>query len=99
MSEPLRYQIRCFGLPLAVYRELAAHLRQVQGVDVGLMPQTSKQFDYQASQSGGLWIQYALDLENSSIERVKQILAYYSYRYGAWEEISEPIVLARDKTI
>jgi hypothetical protein len=90
--EPLRYQIHCFGLPLAVYREVAAHLRQVKGVDVGLMPQTSGQFDYKESQIGGLWIQYGLDAEANSRERVQQILAYYQNRYGVWQEYTEPIV-------
>jgi hypothetical protein len=84
--EQLRYQIRCPGLPLAVYREIAAHLRQVQGVEAGLCPQTSQQFDYNQSQVGGLWIQYADASDAVDRERVNQILAYYQNRYGAWEE-------------
>ena len=44
------------GLPLAVYREIAAHIRQVLGVEVGLIPQTSSEFDYNQSQISGLWI-------------------------------------------
>jgi hypothetical protein len=84
--EQLRYQIRCPGLPLAVYREIAAHLRQVQGVEAGLIPQTSQQFDYNQSQVGGLWIQYADASDAVGRERVNQILAYYQNRYGAWEE-------------
>ena len=86
MLEQLRYQIRCPGLPLAVYREIAAHLRQVQGVEAGLIPQTSQQFDYNQSQVGGLWIQYADASDAVGRERVNQILAYYQNRYGAWEE-------------
>ena len=86
MLEPLRYQIRCPGLPLAVYREVAAHLRQVQGVEVGLIPQTSQDFDYKQSQVGGLWIQYADTSDSVNREQVNQILAYYQNRYGAWEE-------------
>ncbi len=81
-----RYQIRCPGLPLAVYREVAAHLRQVKGVDAVLLPQTSQQFDYNQSQVGGLWIRYADTFDSVSRERVNQILAYYQNRYGAWEE-------------
>lgn len=92
MIEPLRYQIRCFGLPLAVYREVAAHLRQVKEVDAGLMPQTSGLFDYQESQTGGLWIEYGLNAQKNSRERVQQILAYYQNRYGFWQEDTEPIV-------
>ncbi|MEW6495582.1 MAG: hypothetical protein AB1589_24145 [Cyanobacteriota bacterium] len=84
--EPLRYQIRYPSLPLAVYREVAAHLRQVQGVEVGLIPQTSQQFDYNKSQVSGLWIQYSDTSDSGSRERVNQILTYYQNHYGAWEE-------------
>lgn len=86
MQEQQRYQIRHPGLPLAVYREVAAHLRQVNGVEAGLLPQTSQQFDYNQSQVDGLWIQYGETLDAGSRERVNQILAYYQNRYGAWEE-------------
>lgn len=94
MNEPL-YQIRCSGLPLAVYREVAAHLRQVRGVEVGLIPQTSRQFDYQESQTAGLWIQYAIAANLASRERVKQILAYYQNRYGVWEEDTAQVVSSK----
>ena len=57
-EKQLRYQIQCPGLPLAVYREVAVHLRQVEGVQTGLIPQQSQRFDYSDSQIGGLWIQY-----------------------------------------
>lgn len=86
MLEKQRDQVRCPGLPLAVYREVAAHLRQVKGVEAGLLPQTSQQFDYNQSQVGGLWIQYGDTFEEASRERVNQILAYYQKRYGTWEE-------------
>lgn len=76
----------CRGLPLAVYREVAAHLRQVQGVEVNIIPQTSQQFDYNQSQVGGLSIRYTDASDVVSRERVNQILAYYQNRYGAWEE-------------
>jgi hypothetical protein len=82
-----RYQIQCNGLPLAVYREIAAHLRQVSGVEAGLLPQTSQQFDYLQSQVGGLWIQYTATAEQTSHLRVEQILAYYGDRYGNWEVV------------
>ncbi|HEY9740762.1 MAG TPA: hypothetical protein V6C90_09765 [Coleofasciculaceae cyanobacterium] len=84
----LRYQICCPGLPLAVYREVAGHLRQVQGVDADLIPQTSQEFDYNQSQVGGLWICQADGSDPASRERVNQILAYYQNRYGAWEEVT-----------
>lgn len=76
----------CRGLPLAVYREVAAHLQQVQGVEVNIIPQTSQQFDYNQSQVGGLSIRYTDASDVVSRERVNQILAYYQNRYGAWEE-------------
>lgn len=86
-GERLQNQIRFPGLPLAVYREIAAHLRQVEGVDTGLVPQPSGQsFDYNQSQVGGLWIQYVEDADSLSRQQVKQILDYYSQRYCPWEE-------------
>jgi hypothetical protein len=80
-----RLQVSFPRLPLAVYRELAAHLRQVSGVNAGLMPQTSQQFDYTQSQVGGLWIEYATPADAESRRRVEQILHYYGDRYGAWD--------------
>lgn len=73
-------------MPLAVYREVAAHLRQVQGVAVGLIPQKSKQFDYSQSQISGLSIEYADTMESAERERVNQILAYYQNRYAISRE-------------
>jgi len=79
MFEP---QQICFPkMPLAVYRELAAHLRQVTGVEVEILPQTSQTFDYQQSQVGGLIVRYLPQSLPSSPERVQQILAYYGQRY------------------
>lgn len=92
MIKQLLYQIRCTRLPLAVYREVAAHLRQVKGVEAGLIPQTSQQFDYNESQVGGLWIQYADASDLQGRERVNQILAYYQNRYGDWEEETSQVV-------
>ncbi|NEO29933.1 MAG: hypothetical protein F6K36_05670 [Symploca sp. SIO3C6] len=73
-------------MPLAVYREVSAHLRQVRGVEVGLIPQKSQQFDYSQSQISGLWIEYTDALESGGRERVNQILAYYQNRYGISRE-------------
>jgi hypothetical protein len=70
------------GLPLAVYQEIATHLRQVQGVEVGLIPQSSPQFDYNQSQIGGLEISWMPNSNAESRQRVKQILAYYQNRYS-----------------
>lgn len=70
------------GLPLAVYREIAAHLRQVEGIEVGLIPQASSNFDYNQSQVAGLSIS---GIDNSGLDdqqRVQQILSYYRNCYG-----------------
>ena len=68
------------GLPLAVYREIAAHIRQVLGVEVGLIPQTSSEFDYNQSQISGLWISWTPTAEEESLEWCKQIVSYYQNR-------------------
>lgn len=95
MNEPLssiqlehktQYRVCYSQLPLAVYREVAAHLRQVDGVNVELLPQTSQQFDYTQSQIGGLSIEHSHPADAGSHHRVKQILNYYSDRYGSWQE-------------
>jgi hypothetical protein len=79
----LQYQIP--GLPLAVYREVAAHIRQVMGVQAGLMSQDSQQFDYYQSQVGGLWIEYPPEIDLIDRQRVEQILQYYGDRFGEWQ--------------
>ncbi|MDB9512037.1 hypothetical protein PN499_12655 [Kamptonema animale CS-326] len=84
-EKKLRYKICCQKLPLAVYREVAAHLRQVEGVETGLIPQQSQQFDYSQSQVAGLWVQYSEDADPEVRQQVDRILAYYSDRFGVWE--------------
>ncbi|MFK0730096.1 MAG: hypothetical protein ACIWVG_02730 [Gloeotrichia echinulata HAB0833] len=74
-------KIEFAGLPLAVYREIAAHLRQVEGVEVGLIPQSSLEFDYDQSQIQSLWIEWGENSTSQSRQRVQQILAYYQNRY------------------
>ncbi|MBW4660778.1 MAG: hypothetical protein KME15_19055 [Drouetiella hepatica Uher 2000/2452] len=81
--------ICCPQLPLAVYQEVAAHLRQVLEVTVEILPQQSRQFDYAQSQVGGLQILYASPVDSASLRRVEQILAYYGDRYGAWQPLEE----------
>jgi hypothetical protein len=74
-------KIELAGLPLAVYREIAAHLRQVEGVEVDLIPQASQQFDYNQSQIGGLWLSWTANASLESRQRVNEILGYYQNRY------------------
>lgn len=69
------------GLPLAVYREIAAHLSQVEGVEVELIPQLSQHFDYHQSQIAGLCISWTASSSVESRQRVQEILAYYRKRY------------------
>jgi hypothetical protein len=79
-------KIEFAGLPLAVYREIAAHLRQVEGIDVDLIPQSSQQFDYNQSQIGSLSISWTANSGSQSRQRVNQILAYYQNRYQFYAE-------------
>ncbi len=88
----MKYRIRRSELPLAVYREIAAHLGQVGGVKAELMSQSSQQFDYRLSQVDSLVICHPDDLDAASRKRIDQILAYYSDRYGAWETV-EPATI------
>lgn len=84
----VEYRLRCPQLPLAVYREVAAHLRQIDGVETGLLPQSAKTFEYLQSQVGGLWLRYAADQAETCQAQVETILAYYGDRYGEWETLS-----------
>ena len=82
-QDNLKQEIGFPGLLLGVYREIAAHLRQVEGVEAGLRSQTSSEFDYNQSQIEGLWIQYTQTASLESRQRVEQILGYYRSRYNA----------------
>ncbi|HIK08126.1 MAG TPA: hypothetical protein IGS40_26150 [Trichormus sp. M33_DOE_039] len=75
-------KIEFAGLPLAVYREIAAHICQVMGVKVDLIPQSSHQFDYHQSQIAGLCISWTANSNLESQQRVQQILTYYRKRYS-----------------
>lgn len=88
-SQQVEYRLRSPRLPLAVYREVAAHLRQIDGVTTGLLPQTSKTFDYLQSQVGGVWIRYSSDAAGRCEPQIETILTYYGDRYGNWETLSK----------
>ena len=87
-TDKVQYQLRSPRLPLAVYREVAAHLRQVDQVETGLLPQISQTFDYLQSQVGGVWIRYPEAAASRCQPQVEAILAYYGDRYGQWENLS-----------
>jgi hypothetical protein len=66
---------------LAVYREILAHLQQVEGIMVDLIPQMSPKFDYNQSQIGALSITWQQNASLVSRQRAEEILAYYCARY------------------
>ena len=78
-------QITYPNLPLAVYRELAAHLQQVEGVTTELIPQRSEQFDYAQSQVKTLLIQYPSSLEVPRKHQIRRILDYYAKVHGSYK--------------
>jgi hypothetical protein len=73
-------------MPLAVYRELVAHLRQIDSVQTGLLPAEATPFEYGASQIGGLWLRYDGNVTQADRDRVKSILDYYTHRFGSWSD-------------
>jgi len=77
-------------MPLAVYREVAAHLRQVDGITTGLLPQTSPEFDYTESQIGALWLEHPTDLDALGRQRLVAILNHYQQQYP----LADPLPLA-----
>ncbi|WP_267384191.1 hypothetical protein [Cyanobacterium sp. uoEpiScrs1] len=78
-------QVTYSNLPLAVYRELAAHLQQVKGVTTELIPQQLKQFDYTQSQVKTLIIHYTSSLDTLKKYQIQMILDYYAKIYGKYE--------------
>jgi hypothetical protein len=72
-------------MPFAVYQEVAAHLRQVSGVEVVLLPQTATRFSYTLSQVGGLKIQINPNASAADQAKVLEILNYYGHRFGPWQ--------------
>ncbi|MEB3274762.1 MAG: hypothetical protein VKJ85_13335 [Prochlorothrix sp.] len=76
----MKHEVEFLNMPLAVYREVAAHLRQVEGVSVELRPQTAKAFDYTQSQVGGLCLEVASPSPPQG-KRLGEILTYYGDRY------------------
>ncbi|MEL6495509.1 MAG: hypothetical protein AAFQ41_10360 [Cyanobacteria bacterium J06623_7] len=88
------HQIFCPQLPLAVYREVAAHLRQVAGVHTSLImrslkPDPQEQFDYYQSQVAALAITYDGNFATADKSKVETILDYYAQRYAPWSVVAE----------
>lgn len=85
--------LTCPRLPLAVYREIVAHLRQVEGVDAKLITRSiqhdpTEKFDYAQSQVLALQILPQADLPADAQQRVNQILEYYAQVYTPWETVN-----------
>lgn len=76
-------------MPLAVYRELAAHLRQIEGVLARSLPQQSHQFDYLQSQVEGICLEYPDGMGEIQRQRLEEILDYYGRKYPNWQR--EPL--------
>lgn len=70
------------NLPLAVYREIAAHLCQVEEVETKLLQASTPEFNYDDSQVESLQIQLPV-ANKQSREQVEEILAYYQNIFGA----------------
>lgn len=85
----MSYSVQNLTLPLAVYREVAAHLTQVDGVQTRLTPQTSQQFEYTLSQIESLEIEFSNPNDSQARSQVEKILTYYGDRFGAWTILSD----------
>ena len=72
-------------LPLAVYREVSAHLQQIEGVKTLLISQSSTQFDYAQSQIEAIQIEYSVDLPSQEKQYLEAILDYYAQKYGKYQ--------------
>ncbi|OKH20510.1 hypothetical protein NIES593_18530 [Hydrococcus rivularis NIES-593] len=83
--EGLRERVTYPGLPLAIYREVAAHLRQVLGIKATLIAQDCQQFDYNQSQIGALQVEYPTNLSDRDRQQVEAILAYYARVYSPYQ--------------
>ena len=84
-----KFTIANHQLPLAVYREIAAHLRQFEGVTVSFLTPVNRGFSYTESQLGGLEIMGANLLTDQDRIRFDRLLDYYADRYSQWEIQSE----------
>jgi len=90
--DTIKTNLTCPQLPLAVYREVAAHLRQVVGVKTGLIVRSSdsgsEKFDYAQSQIAALWLEYPQNIDPQEKKRIEEILDYYGKRYHSWETVT-----------
>ena len=74
-----------YQMPLAVYREVAAHLQQIAGISVTFLEPSDRAFSYLESQLGGLEIRGADRLTESDLQQLERVLSYYAERYDEWD--------------
>ncbi len=67
-------------ITLAMYRELASHLEQVDGVSIELIWQGDREFSYLGSQIAGLYLTFTTALPQHQ-DLVENILNHY----GNWQ--------------
>jgi hypothetical protein len=67
-------------IALAMYRELASHIEQIENVNAELFWQESTEFSYLGSQIGGMWLTYPQSISEQSQLLIKNILNHY----GNW---------------
>ena len=79
-----REKITRARLPLAIYRELAAHLQQVRGVVVEICRRPLQSLTTYRVRWGKFLLRYPADLETSEVQNLEAILASYADRYGTW---------------
>ena len=72
-------------MPLAVYREVAAHLQQIAGIKVAFLTPIDRGFSYTESQLGGLEITGVDRLAAIDRLQIEQIFSYYADRFQTWE--------------
>jgi hypothetical protein len=77
-NEYQKEKITANYIPLAIYREIAAHLKQIEGVEINFIPQTSPTFDYNYSQINGFELSYPVNLNSYEKQSLNNILNYYS---------------------
>jgi hypothetical protein len=67
-------------IALAMYRELASHIEQIEDVTAELFWQESTEFSYLGSQIGGMWLVSPQTIPTQSQVLIKKILNHY----GVW---------------
>ena len=86
-----KFTIANHQLPLAVYREIAAHLQQFEGITVSFLTPVDRGFSYTESQLGGLEIMGANLLTDGDKIKIDRLVNYYADRYNQWEIQNESL--------